>query len=341
MSTIWKDSLMAAFLALGTGLLLSPRRARRIAGLVALLLATATRYNALAMTLPIIALLFVWRPGQTWWKRYGIALATWVVITVSAQVVTRALTDRPHHLWHQSLALADMVGTLQYVDNIPDAELHVTLAGTGITLADHLHERMRIQVAPDEDFVQALWDRTNALWKRPRPPKLGEPPNWIPSAARREAITRAWRKIVLAHPRAYLTYRLQVMRQLLQLTDVPFGSAAYIWFNDIQDITDSANKTQHDATASRLQSYLHEAMWWLGETWLFHVYIYLFSALLLVPLAVRDRESLALLGSGLAGTAALYVLSPTTDFRYCFWLVVSTVLAVAMLIARRARPQIV
>ena len=76
MAVIWKDCLMAGFLALGFGALLSSRRSVRIGALGSLMLATAFRYNAFAATLPLVVLLFEWRPGLHWIRRHVIAVAT-------------------------------------------------------------------------------------------------------------------------------------------------------------------------------------------------------------------------------------------------------------------------
>ena len=46
---------------------------------------------------------------------------------------------------------------------------------------------------------------------------------------------------------------------------------------------------------------------------------------------------LAILASGLTGEAALYILAPITDWRYSFWLVVSTLIVTFATIAKRSR----
>ena len=77
-------------------------------------------------------------------------------------------------------------------------------------------------------------------------------------------------------------------------------------------------------------------MRWLGSTFLFRPYIYLLVTLLLLPLC-RDRLLLALAGSGIGCEAALFLVAPTVDYRYSFWLVVSTIVLVMLLIAQRAQ----
>ncbi len=330
MSVIWKDSQMAAFMLLGTALLLEPRRHWKIIGLVLLGLATALRYNALAMTIELVVLLFVWNPTWHWWKRYALGLLAFVVITVGARVVTTALTDTPRFMWHRSIALLDIVGTLRYAPDIPEATLEQELAGTPLVVPNDLQARARKTWRPDVSRTEQLWDATDRFFERPDTP------------SEREAVARAWRAIVFAHPKAYLEYRWVLFAQLIQLDDTQLGSPVYFWFGDIQDLARSAVYSDHDAGPSGLQSALHQVMEWLGETWLFHVSVYVGLALLLLPFCWGDRLTFALLSSGLAGELFLFVIAPTVDVRYSFWLVLTTVLAVILITARRvlSRPQL-
>jgi len=75
---------------------------------------------------------------------------------------------------------------------------------------------------------------------------------------------------------------------------------------------------------------------WKG-TPLFKPWIYLALALLLLPLALRQRDAFALLASGIALEATLVVLAPTPDYRYSHWMVVATCIAIVVLVARRYR----
>src|SRR5262249_45490311 len=93
MAVIWKDCLMACGRALGIGGLLDERRWVRVLALVPLCFATAVRYNAFGATFPAIMLLFAWRPDTHWLRRYAIAFAAWLAITVAAFAVNTALTD--------------------------------------------------------------------------------------------------------------------------------------------------------------------------------------------------------------------------------------------------------
>jgi hypothetical protein len=326
MAVIWKDAQMAGYLALGAGLLLSPRRWGRVAGLGMIWLATAMRWNALAMTLPLVVLLFVWDPLARWWKRYAVSVAGWLAITISVQLVSSALVTKKSHLWSASMALLDIVGTLRYSPNLSDAEVTRLLDGAPVTLS---HDLQAATQGPIEDwnFAIELWKVTNEFFRAPS------------TDAERAALVRAWRTTVLSHPAAYLEYRAMVFAQVLQLPEVPEEvrtSAVYEWFTDIQDPLGSAKLIDHNASASWLQEKLRGAMWWFGTTRLFQAYIFFLLSIALLPFCFGDRPAFAVLASGLVGEAGLFIVAPTSDWRYSFWLVVATVLGTIMLVARRA-----
>ncbi|HET9992461.1 MAG TPA: hypothetical protein VFQ65_28205 [Kofleriaceae bacterium] len=327
MGVIWKDSQMAGYALLGTALLLSPRLRVRVAGLGLLGLATAMRYNALAMTFSIVVVLFVWDPAFRWWKRYGIALVAWVAITLAARVVSTTLTDYHRFIWHQSLALLDIVGTLREAPDVPDAELRQQLAGTPLIATTDLSARAKRTFHPDISPTERLWEATDKFFERPD------------TQAERDAVARAWKTIVTSHLGAYLRYRTIVFGQLTQLDGTELGSPIYFWFGDIQDLDRSARQADHDAGPSGLQSLLHPAMYWLGDTWMFHVSLYVVLALVLLPFSRGDRLVFALLTSGLLGELFLFLIAPTVDVRYSFWLMAVAVLSSILVVARRAARQ--
>ena len=63
--------------------------------------------------------------------------------------------------------------------------------------------------------------------------------------------------------------------------------------------------------------------------------VYLVLSVVLLPFAIFDRRALGLLASGIASELVLVVIAPTTDWRYSYWLLVTVVFAVVMLVARR------
>lgn len=321
MAVIWKDSQMSAYILLGTALILEPRRATKLAGLALLALGTAMRHNGFATSFPIIVVLFSWEPAHRFVKRHAISLAVSIAVIACAQLLTRALTDEPRHGWSTSLALVDITATLRYVEpTIPDDQLRAMLAGTTVLPEHDLHEATRRE--PLGEWVTAYWDTAYSFFAVPE------------TAAERDAMTNVWRRVVPSHLGAYLTYRLEVFRRLLELSPVHLASPVYDWFTDIQDLYGSAAKIDHDASGAKLQDLLREAMQWLGATYMFWIMAYAVLALLLIPFCRRDREVFALVASAILSEALLFVVAPTTDWRYSFWLVLADVVATVLVAAR-------
>jgi hypothetical protein len=296
----------------------------QILGLVAMAAGSAMRHNALAMTLPLIGLLFVWNEAHPWWKRYPIAIVAWVAVTMSARVGSAALTDNQRYLWTNSIAMCDIAATLRYTEpTIPDDELRQLLEGTRMWPEHDLHEVAR-RGDEEKDFVTAIWNSAYGMFAVPH------------DQAERDAIVRAWKRIVLSHPHEFLTYRWKLFQRLIGVVGDTGESPVYNWFTDIQDPYGSAARIDHDASASKIQNLLRRAMHWIGATPVFRIIVYLALSLLLLPFCIRDRLAFALLASGLSSEAILFLIAPTTDWRYSCWLIVCTVFATIMLIARRS-----
>ncbi|MDX2086591.1 MAG: hypothetical protein SFX73_02020 [Kofleriaceae bacterium] len=329
-AVIWKDNVMAGFLMLGLAAMPAERRWVRIAGLVALGAATAVRYNAFGATLPIIVLLFEWRPGLHWLKRYAIAGAAWFAVTFAAFSLNDAITDYKMHPWQSSLALYDIVGTLAHVDeDLPDAELRRVFEGTQLLTKENIHAQIRKLYTP-RDFLPIINHATEAMWAVPI---WGIEPTPAPQ---RDAIGRAFLDVVTAHPGAYAAHRLDVMAEVLCLTAE--RPAAVIIKREYRrtDLADAVGATR---TWSKLQRKMTTFMTWLYKaTPIFVPWIYLVISLLLLPMARRNRAVLATLASGLVFESSLLFLAASPDYRYSHWMVVCALMAVIELTASRMRP---
>jgi len=330
MAVIWKDCLMAGFLSLGIASLLSKRRWSHLTGLAALFGATAVRYNALAATLPLVVLLFQWRPGARGLRRYAIALASWLVLTVAAFRLNAALTDRPMHFWYSSLAVHDIVGTHAQLDeDLPDAQLAARLAGTELLVERDIHRNMRAVYDPS-NFFPILSDPERPLW---RLPIIGTEPA---PRAQRDAIGRAWWATVTEHPFAYLVHRLRVFATVLSFGDpTPPGAVtpreAPAW-------TALATELGTTHEASELQRGMTRALVAFSKRVpVFVPWIYFALSVLCAPLAFRQRDVLAVLLSGLSFQGGLLFLAPSPDYRYSHWMVSCTVVGLAVLATRRYR----
>ncbi|HWO27061.1 MAG TPA: hypothetical protein VNO30_50370 [Kofleriaceae bacterium] len=327
-AVIWKDPLMAGFLMLGAAALLSARRGVRIAGLAAMAAATALRYNAFAATLPLVVLLFEWRPGLPRLRRYAISTAAWLAVTLGAQRFNAAIVDHELHLW-TVLAVFDIAGTLARTDGeLTDAELEARFAGTDLLVHKDIHATIR-ELYKADNLLPIINHATKALWGLPINGTVGPP------AAQREAIARVWRDTITTWPGAYLAHRLAVMREAIGLGKTRASGA--IPNRDFlspervhQDgLGTGWSKLQHTLTRLNRQC--------LRSTPLYSVWMYLVIALALLPLALRHPDLRALLLSGLGLEASLLVLAASADYRYSHWLVICTIVIAVALGARRYR----
>jgi hypothetical protein len=328
MLVIWKDCLMAGFLALGAAALTSERRALRAAGLAALWLATALRYNALAATLPLIALLFTWRANTRPLVRYAIATGIWLAVSISALAANAALTDRQMHIWQSSLALTDIVGTATMTgDALDDAELAPLLEPTGIHADRDYQQALRAHYKP-ADFAQLIGP-PDPLWSVPISGQTPAPQEQV------DAITAAWKAIVPSHPFAFTEYRLDTFAEVLGL------HAKFNGVTVVPHATQWPSLVAYYKIPSGLPAIQTPAEHLLKvaakKTPLFRPYIYCVLALLLLPFARKHRDIAALLLSGILMELSLLPLAVTPDYRYSHWLVVTTCIALCMLVARRAR----
>lgn len=328
-AVIWKDTLMAGFLMLGVAALLSSRRGVRVAGLVAMFAATAVRYNTMAATLPLIVLLFEWRPGLPWLKRYALSTAAWLAVTLGAFRFNAAITDHEMQTW-TVFAVFDIAGTLAFVDeDLSDAELEAHLAGTDLLVHRNIHAVICSLYTPT-DVLPLINDPVQALWGIPIT-------GYVPAPeAQRDGIARAWKDSIITWPGAYLKHRLSVMYEVLGFGESKASGAIakrdFKWTGYVHQIGLGTGWSKLQRQLTKFNRLLAR------DTPLFSVWMYLAVALALLPLALRHRDVLALLLSGLGIEATLFLLAASPDYRYSHWLVTCTVVsAIALGVRRRAR----
>jgi hypothetical protein len=328
LAVIWKDCLMAGSLLLGAAWLADDRRSRQLLGLGACFVATSMRYNAFAATLPLVVLLFQWRPELRWWQRYGIAIGAWLALTVCALGLNGAITDRKMYFWYSTFALADITGTLANVDDtIPDDELRPLLAPTQIQIDSGYHDALRARYKP-ETFTQLLAGDT-ALWHMPIRGTTPAP------VEQRDAIGHAWREILTSHPGAYVRYRFQVFAEVLGLPGhYQGGGVTRRHWQTPERLAALGIESSTSWYQKRIERYLFT----LGkQTGLFHAWPYMLLSLALLAFCRGRRLTFAVLTSGLVMELSLLPLAVTPDYRYSHWLVVCTCVGAVMLIAQRAR----
>jgi len=311
MAVIWKDSQMLGYLVLGIALLLRPARRTQIAGLVLLALATAMRHNALTITPAIVIPLFRWSDGLSRTRRYAIASAAWLALTGTAELANHVLTDQEAHLWHESLALYDIAGTLRYAGGMTEAEA-LDLVGKAVAPGvTRPRSRAKDVYDPSQGYFSVI---NNELLVMPH------------TDEERRAVEHAWRNAVFARPGAYLHHRWATFVELIEL-DERDRQAVWVGYDPYSPYQHRPNAVQHVLQKGALA---------IGASWLVRPCLYLLALVCMVPFAIRRRDVLSggLIVSALISEAALLVLAPTPDFRYSIWAILCSLLVPVLLVGQ-------
>jgi hypothetical protein len=150
--------------------------------------------------------------------------------------------------------------------------------------------------------------------------------------ADRAGFTAAWKKLVLAHPFAFLRHRIAVFGAQL---DSDAGGAGGVYSGFTNPVWDEL--LVHRATHSMIQEYWIHKMEYFDGTLMYRVGLYFLLTLVLLPFARRDRLAGLVLLSGLAHEAGLFLVAPAIDYRYSQWMVACALIGVVLVFVRRYR----
>jgi hypothetical protein len=212
--------------------------------------------------------------------------------------------------------MLDITGTIRYAHRLDNDQLLADTPGVAWHKTDKIQIRARAWYTPYSNFLTLTQE----------PGQIFDYPTTDEQIA---ALTKAWKKLVFAHPFAYARHRLGMFYAQLKIDD------GLVWaeFNDPVFI-DILN---HRAMHSPFQRKWVEAMFWLEGTFVFRTSFYFWLAILLLPLCRGDRLTQVLLASGLLYECGLIVAAPAIGYRYSQWLVECVLLALVMTFVRRYR----
>ena len=316
---IWKDGVMVSFMLLGLAALLSPRPRVRWLAVGALLVATAVRYNAAAATFAPLVLLWG-RETPHRIRRYAVASAIWIAITAASILFNAALATKQEHPFPRAAAPQDISGILHYAPAISDAELKELLAGVPLRPDHDLQKEISARYEPRGSFV---------YFEHEAP--LIEPS----TPAEYTAETRAWRRLVMRYPLAFIQHRATVFSLVIQASGRPHVPALTQTFSYV-GTPDLDRELGLDGSPSAIQS---AWFWWAhhcGAIW-YAPLVYLVVVLVLVGFVRRIPSAAALVGSCLGYELSIFLLAPAADYRYSHYLILTTLLALVIVIAVRYR----
>jgi hypothetical protein len=316
---IWKDGVMVSFMLLGLAALLSPRPRVRWFALAALLVATAVRYNAAAATFAPLVLLWG-RETPRRLQRYAVAVGVWIAITVASILLNAALVTKHEHPFPRAAAPQDISGILKYAPAISDAELKDLLAGVPMRPDHDLQREIAARYEPRGSFI--YFEHEAPLIEPSTPAEF-------------DAETRAWRRLLLRYPLAFVKHRAKVLSLVVQARGAPHVPSLTQTFSYI-GTPDLDRELGLDGSPSPMQ---RAWFWWVhhcGGIW-YAPLVYLVIALVLVGFSRRIPSAFALIGSCLGYELSIFVLAPAADYRYSHYLILTTLLALVIVIAVRSR----
>jgi hypothetical protein len=319
LGTIWKDVQMGAALTLATGLLIqSGRRGGtlpRMAAVAALGYAAAVRHNAWLAILPLAA----WLAWQVARERGLFAPRAWAVaggalLTLALQatvgLATRAVLDGGPTYPLQDCFVHDLVAIslASGRDELPAWEYH----GTG--------------TAPIEVQVRRYVPETvDTLVYAPRGYRH------FTDGVRASDLRLHWLDAVRRHPGTWLRHRWGIFSRLLGVED-----SHLIFWGGVDP-----NPLGVVLRPSALNHSVMAVLRALERTFLFRVWLWWAAGVVALGWAVRTGRATAgtwaLVASGALYLIPFFVAAPSDDFRYAWWTVLTTLLALFSL-RRRAAP---
>ena len=149
---IWSDPQMAGYLLVGIAALLSPRPRVRLLGLLAFVLASVLRHNALAATFAPLALLWG-REQRSLARRYALAVVVWIAVTAASLGINAALVTEHQHPFARSAAPMDISGIIHFAPPITDAALKQLLSGVPLHVDHELQQAIAAAYEPRGSFI--------------------------------------------------------------------------------------------------------------------------------------------------------------------------------------------
>lgn len=313
-STVTKDAAMGAFLLLGAMLVLLAERRRVMWPLVAAgvtwTYAAAVRYNAAPALLPLAlwagsVAMNLRRSGVRWYARMAAGGLILVSVSGIAMGTTRVLTTAPGYMTQVSF-IFDLAA--------------ISVARQEVLLPEHLSEGISLEdlrkMYTPESVVPLLWGDETI---RRVPLKFDE--------ASFLALRKQWLRVVSENPRPYLAHKVAGYRALLAVDRV---CSPYHQWIDVNDLGVVWKETKLNALALRALSTVRESL--LFRPWVYVLLAMVGTAVGWFSRGWKRAPMLALGTSGLLYEASYFLPQQACYFRYSWWLVLSTLLIVVLLV---------
>lgn len=320
-AVICAEAQLAAWLIAGFALLRSDCFWRRLGGLALLVVAASMRSGGPIAALPIIATTFEWRVPLPRWQRIGVAIGAWVAVLAVATLLNYALVDVRTQREQVRAATIDIVGVLDHAPALDDARVRKLLGDVELASAEDIQARAKALYGKDWAYAGGA----NPLFVMPE------------TQAQRDALFAARHALVQEFPGAYLSHRWYWFELTLGLRRPGTWKPVYTEFVPTEN--DKA-VLLHAGHHSLLQRALIASVKALQNTWLFRPALYLALAIVLFGIALWRKRPLesALLASAIVYELVLMFVETTVEYRDSHTMVVLTLLAAFVMLARLRIP---
>lgn len=338
---VWKDVWMSCLLLLGFGFALSIRHRQDartrylnlLAGSCALLGALLFRHNAVFATLP--ALVYgTWALLGTGGalRRGALAVGAGVIATLvllgATAAVNHALTSQREYPV-QSLLLFDVAG-ISVLTN------HAAFDAVSHQIPGIMRGQDRVSIAAlRSSYYPSTW--TPLVFASDSPLAVAA------SAEEVDALKSLWKNAIIDAPAAYFAHRESVFREVIGAHARPLFAPVY--FGIPTNSPDYAGVKKvftevfeiEPGKAATVQRLLHNAFAFSATLVIYRPWFWLGLNVLLIGIAAvvsARRAALVAVGmSGLLYELAFFFIAPSADYRYSHWLVLSTWVLLAALVA--------
>jgi hypothetical protein len=320
-AVICPEAQLPVWLIGGFALLQSERFGRRVLGLALLVVAAGMRAGGPLAVLPIVVATFTWRAPLAGWRRIAVAVGAWVGVVALAAGINFALVDNLTQREEVRVAMIDITGVLQRGPTIDDARATKLLDGVPLATDEGIQARARSLAGNPA----ATGD--SALFAMPD------------TQEQRDALFAARRAFIRAYPGAYVAHRWRLLYRTLGLKRPGSWEPVYTKFVNKKSDGEALHHAGHHSLFQRLLIWPVKI---LRNTPLFRPVYFLGLAIVLLGLAIwrRRREEILLLAGALGYELALMFTTTRAEFRDSHPMLLLTLFAGFLLLARARSGQL-
>jgi hypothetical protein len=324
LGTLWSDVLLAAVLTLTVGItLLCERRKSRVllaAAVITLWCGLSLRFNAFPAIVPLAVWIVVLYFKIT--ERHIVRLRTFIVVLIPLLLAMLLVSEMFRRSVVEPVATGSGAATraLQY-------SLFHDLAGIAVYSGD-----LRLPSYVNKSLPNITLSMIRLAYDPADVSLLIHSKQWDSEAfittkqGNFQELVRVWAEAIAAHPGAYLQRRWDAIAAILQIRGINYP------FHTGIDPNDMGIQFVRTPAYEWLTHWLYKTQGFFFRGWLFGC---LAIVIVITGVWYRRWSSVVVCSSGLLYVATYLVVSTGADFRYIWWLIVSTLLGALLFLCGR------